>query len=478
MQRLSQSTAGIIRRITVLEAATVAAAAAIIAFQLFVPPIVGMADNGDFAKVAARLCMEPTPALRAADQRFWHFSITEYEVAPQHCLAWWQWSSMSIFAWMAKQLHDVGGSESSFDIRVLGAVCAAIWLACIWFALRLLRPAPTAVRLTAAVLLVLIFTDVLYIAYFHSFYGDCAAMILLFVTCLLAWRAAESPSPARILAFAASSSLLVWSKGPHVLIAPWLIALSLFWWWRGGGRAWLASAAIVLVASAGSLAVVPKGYASGTTFNVIFARLLPTSPDPVRVLAAFDLPPEAAVFAGEYVYTATNPYRDPAWRARYEGSLTAQRLALFYLRNPAAASHSLWRDLTGSAKMRLVVYYRHKGRRQPNVPARPLLGWSDLRSSLLRAVPWHLPLFYAIVLASACVVLIRGKERWQQSGAALCLAIGGAAVTEFVITSLFDALETERHLFVFHVLTEVLVLHAALAVAWVLTRRRALQEAL
>ena len=60
-----------------------------------------MADNGDFAKVAARLCLEPPSPLRESPERYWRFNIDEYEVAPQHCLYWWQWSSMSIFAWIA-----------------------------------------------------------------------------------------------------------------------------------------------------------------------------------------------------------------------------------------------------------------------------------------------------------------------------------------------------------------------------------------
>jgi hypothetical protein len=399
--------------------------------------------------------------------------VTEYYVGPQHCYAGWQWSTMSIIAWIAKQTHDVVHTESQFDIRVLGAVCTVLWLICIWAMLQLLRAAPVIVRIAAAAVAVVVLTDVFFVAYFHSFYADCAAMIFLFSTCVLAWHAASRPTPATILTFAASASLLVWSKGPHALMAPWLIAFAGFCWWRRRAAAWLWSAALLAIVTALSLASVPAGYESGTTFNVIFTRLVPNATDPVRVLAAFDLPPDAVKYSGEWVYTATTPYKDEAWRARHLASLTPQRLLAFYVRNPGTAIASLWKDLADSANMRIFAYYRHPLTSQPNRPVRPLLGWSDLRSFLIKSVPFHIPLFYVVVLAAGGWWAWRGTEPWQQIGGALAVALAGAAITEFATTSLFDSLETARHLFIFHVLTDALIVQAALATAWMIARRRA-----
>jgi hypothetical protein len=454
--------------VTRLEAATLAAAAILIGIQLFTQPLVGMADNGDFSKVAGRLCMGPTEPMLPV--RYWFFNITEYEVAARHCLEYWQWSSMSLIAWLAKQTHDVVGRESTFDIRALGAVCSVLWLMGIWGLLRLLRPAPAPVRIAAAVIAVVVLTDVFFVAYFHSFYGDCAAMIFLFATCLGAWRAAQRPTWISILAFAAGGCLLVWSKGPHALVAPWLVAFAAWGWWRSGAAAWIWSAAIIAAATAASLTAVPAGYGAATTFNVVFNRLVPTAADPVPVLAEFDLPPEAAKYSGEYVYTPTTPFNDPSWRARYDASLTPRRLLRFYARNPEAAVDSLWWDLKQSAHMRLFAYYLNRSGERTKRPVRPLLGWSDLRSFLIRSAPLHLPLFYAAVLAGGWFIW-RGPAPWQRMGGALVLAFAGAAITEFVVASLFDVLETQRHLFLFHVLTDLLIVHAVLATAWLVSSR-------
>jgi hypothetical protein len=139
------------RRWPMWEATVVAVLGVLVGVQLFVPPIVGMADNGDFVKIAARLCLQLPATLVHNPDRYWHYFISSYEVAPQHCLVTWPWSSMVPIVWVAKHLHRLVGIEAHFDIRVLGAVCAAMWMACAWGMLRLLTGAPAAVKITAGV---------------------------------------------------------------------------------------------------------------------------------------------------------------------------------------------------------------------------------------------------------------------------------------------------------------------------------------
>jgi len=179
------------------------------------------------------------------------------------------------------------------------------------------------------------------------------------------------------------------------------------------------------------------------------------------------LPAEDAKFSGEYIYTKTNPYQDRAWRERYEPSLTPSRLAMFYVRNSRFALRNLWRDLRESSNMRMFAYYYKNNRGgQSDVPAKSLLGWTTLRSWLLRTVPWHLPLFYGAAIATGLIFVSIAAQPWQRIGGSLSLALSGAGVSEFVVTSLFDALETQRHLFLFHVITEALIVLMFLTLAW------------
>ena len=124
------------RWLTPWEAVPLLVVAALIGFQLFVPPVIGMADNGDFAKVAARVCMQPPPDLLHSPERYWHYFLTTYEVAPQHCLAFWPWSSMvpivgrpsSFMTWWAKRRTSTcersGPCARPCGWRAFGGCCA------------------------------------------------------------------------------------------------------------------------------------------------------------------------------------------------------------------------------------------------------------------------------------------------------------------------------------------------------------------
>jgi hypothetical protein len=60
--------------------------------------------------------------------------------------------------------------------------------------------------------------------------------------------------------------------------------------------------------------------------------------------------------------------------------------------------------------------------------------------------------------------------RRHPATAAVCLGVCAIAILEFCFASLTDAVETERHLFIFHVATEITVCFAA---AWAIDALRA-----
>ena len=99
----------------------VAIAAAII-IQLFVPPIVGVADNGDYDRVLGPLGLEPT-VTEWSDRYFDHLNL-DYRTAP---VAEGLFPTSQI--WLGKAALAVNGlvsGDGSFRITTLGAINAAI----------------------------------------------------------------------------------------------------------------------------------------------------------------------------------------------------------------------------------------------------------------------------------------------------------------------------------------------------------------
>ena len=89
--------------------------------------------------------------------------------------------------------------------------------------------------------------------------------------------------------------------------------------------------------------------------------------------------------------------------------------------------------------------------------------WSNLRSWALRIFP---------VSRSVCSTWRRGSRRWWHGDSTerlrwplmpLALALSAGGMVEFAMASLTDALDIARHLFMFHVITELLILMIAAA---------------
>ncbi|HKT69987.1 MAG TPA: hypothetical protein VJP83_11140, partial [Terriglobales bacterium] len=102
--------------------------------------------------------------------------------------------------------------------------------------------------------------------------------------------------------------------------------------------------------------------------------------------------------------------------------------------------------------------------------ARRFCSWSDLRGALFRAWPEHILLWYAFVLAAAIVVIARSRSPVIRRVAAVGLGLALMGIGEFCFASLTDAAQTDRHLFVFHALSDLTFCFVAAGVLEVCAR--------
>jgi hypothetical protein len=102
--------------------------------------------------------------------------------------------------------------------------------------------------------------------------------------------------------------------------------------------------------------------------------------------------------------------------------------------------------------------------------------WSNLRSLALRIFPYHVLLFYLAPWMVALVARIQKRVDLRWPLMPLALALSAAGMLEFAMASLTDALDIARHLFMFHVITELLILMMVAAFISRGTRRRTVVE--
>jgi len=153
-------------------------AAAAIITQSFVPPIVGIANNGDFPKIIGQFDVgSPSDAKDS-----FRFVDTKYVVDSRYHYESRFYSSEVFLFEAALGLNSVFGRPGVLDLRLMGAVHAALFLLAFYLFLPLVRLLSMALRLVVFFVVLLIFTDVMYVSYFNSFYMDTAALLFLLLS--------------------------------------------------------------------------------------------------------------------------------------------------------------------------------------------------------------------------------------------------------------------------------------------------------
>jgi hypothetical protein len=434
--------------------------AAILTAQLFVPPFIGIANNGDFGKVAGHLSLAPPDGVAS---NFLYFQPGYIHAAHNYWDSPYA-SSETVLAWAALRLSGATGEGGHFDIRWLGAVHAAIFLT----ALALLL---TQRRILVACAAILIFTDVCYASYCNSFFMDAAALcgLLLFIAsaCWIASR--EEPAPTQIAVCALAGLLYVTTKTQHAL---WTFLPALFLAFtalrcRAGftRRLAFAAGAVVLTAGVLLLATADATNRAQALFNKLFLQI-GGEPGGAETLRELGVRPEELRYIGTHSYTPDSPASDRAWVEAFYTRTTYPRLAGWYLRNPGRALSTLWNALANDApelRQANLSNFRQQDGHPPGARTHRFARWSDLRVALLKRWPWHAPLWYALFLAGAIRVVLAPRSGPERRMAWLALGVVVLGLGEFGVAALAECVETGRHLLLFQACTDLTV---CFAVAW------------
>ena len=442
--------------------------------QVAKDPIIGMADNGDFPKVLGRqdVCdshiyaQYMAPAYKTGPECRWDSHLTSSEAVFLKIVK-------QIAAWNLEYEIAIQAEGKAHLIVVMAALAVLLW------ALRESRPP---VRFGLPLLIILIFSDVAYVSYLNSFYMDAAAMVFLMLTISLAVAAALRPRAWIAIAFGIAAVLFITSKSQHALLGPLLSALAAWFAFRSARKTallWTASAIAALLSTVVMVKLTTLEYRTYPLYNIIFFSLAKESPHPEQTLTELGLPPSYLPLVGSHSYAANNPSSSGPWEEQFLARTSYFKLASYYRHHPRIAIHKLSETLRVQAPVIRQGYlgnYRQQDGHPPAALADRFSAWSNLRQRLLRRVPLHALILYLLVAGGCgwCVIRRRMAAEWPLYPIALVLVMGGAI--EFVCAALLDCLETARHLFLFHVITEMLIVCAVAALLSWSSRLRWLQH--
>ncbi len=446
------------RRSRLLVAATLSAAAAVLTALLMVPPIVGLADNGDFDRVMSPAGLAPESPRR--EDRFYGWMQPRFVHAPRAADLSGYRTSEAFLVEAAAGASRLLQNGPVFDIRFLGALHAAFLLLAFGLLVAACGGLSAPAQACAAALLVFFFTDPGYVAAFQSLYSQTASLLFLLLTAGVAARAIRRGTlgGAALWAYFLSAALFVCSKPQEsvqaLLLAPFGVRLA----WTGSRRS--RTAAILLALALGGLAwryyrSAERGIGWVTRYNMLFLELLPSSPNPERDLAELGLDPSLARFAGVSAWTPDSPVRDPAIRKFFDARSGEPSPRMLYVRHPARLAAIL--ASTAESSYALQPHELGNFARESGAPplAKARGAWSDLRRRL-SGVTWLL-LFLGGTLVACAVTYRRATHRGRLTREGLVLLVAMAAGA-FVVVAVGDArIETERHLYIFQAVCDLIL---------------------
>ncbi|MBB6674883.1 hypothetical protein H7C19_29815 [Cohnella nanjingensis] len=458
---------------------TVAIGAVLLIYLLMVPPVLGVADNGDFNRVMGASGIAYTDPHESYADRYFGYAHREY--------GYGNFTSGGYVSTHVLLVALAGGigrilDPHVFDIRVLGACYVVLTLAA--FAL-LVRHAPSARGRTAtglvaaflAAMLIMTFGDVGYTAYFQSFFGEPFALVgmLLAVASALALSRTPRPSAWLYALFIAASIAVATSK---IQNAPLGFAFALLAWRMLALRAdrfWhrrvLAGTGVLLLASVLMIAVAPNELKHINLYQSIFFGVLKDSPNVQKDMRELGVPEKYAGLAGTNYFQKDTviPQSDPVLREEVLEKLGHRDIALFYLKHPRRFIGKLEKGAAHGALVRpyyLGNYDQREGRPRGEL-SYAFSSWSEWkRNHMPHTLGWFAAC-YAVYLAGLALWWTRARTRAARLAAETLAIVAISGLFALMVPLVGDGeADIGKHLFMFNVCFDMMVVSALTGVVY------------
>jgi hypothetical protein len=433
---------------------TLIAIFAVLGYQLLLPPIVGLADQGDYARLLGPFHLGPT--VKAFEQRYYGFLNRTYTRDPTFRTPGWEgFTSQYLFVGCAVALNRLISKDGLLDIRVLGVIHIAAFLGASYWLLGATRRLPHHYLISLA--LIFIFCDVGYVSYFNSFFSEPASYLFLLLL-LAVWLEIISGEANRLALFTVCGVLFITAKPQNCIAGILLAGYVLRFRWIVKKRLPAPVCSVVLAcASVAMYLEAPKMLRRAAVYNMVFMTIVPGSPDPAEELRSFGLDPGLAKYAGTAAFSPNTMFWYPEFQEQLAKRVNHFRILLYYLQRPARFLRLVQGVLPRSTSLRAEYSgnFEQASGYPPMFRSKAFSLWSDFREhwfSRYASIPF---LLLIVSVPVALWVAVRARNIRKRLLAECYCMLALLALVSFFTTILGDAHDTVKHLFVYNVLTDI-----------------------
>ncbi|MCM3629678.1 hypothetical protein M3194_20265 [Paenibacillus glycanilyticus] len=320
--------------------------ALILLIELFVPPYIGMADNGDYYRILYSNGLYfnmPDYTSQTLGYFVKTFGIFQYYNENSALL----WSSQTMFVRLSLGISQLFGSDQQFDIRIQGALYSVLYVGAVYLLVKASTwKASRRAGYGLAAAAIFVFGDIGYLAYFNSFYGESVVLIMLlylFSAAMLLYQR-QNNDYFLLFLFGASAMILTTSKqqnAPIGLIVGLVAVLFVFMRKEKIFRTLAGLQAVVLLLTAvGTYALIPEQFVNINKYHAMTRGVLMTANNPEEALKFFGIDKQFAVLKGEIYYNqfAPIPVESVEMQEQFLDKYGFPSIARYYLTHPGAAS--------------------------------------------------------------------------------------------------------------------------------------------
>ncbi|RKN74135.1 hypothetical protein [Paenibacillus ginsengarvi] len=444
---------------------TMAAAVVVMVYVLFLKPIVGIADNGDFLRIMSSAGLDYLDPNLSYDDKYFGYFIREFALTPLGIggYASTQVPLVMIATWLNRLVY----SGHVFDMRFMAFVYGVLLLLAFWAAVRYHRTLPLASKIALAVLLVFVFADVGYIGYFNSLFGEPVSLVFLLFTVAFALAAAtrDKPTKALLVLFFLSAIFLTGSKIQNAPVGILLALLGLRYLRLRDDKSWrrtvIGFSAFLALGSLAMYIFAPKQLKEINMYQTVFYGVVKDSPTPEADLEELGVPKELAVLAGTNFFTQDTPIpqRDPRLYEQFYNHMSHGKIALFYLKHPGRLFQKL--EIAAQNGMTIRPYYLGTYEKAEGLPRGAVSGkfglWSEWKRSLLPNTLWFLLPFCLLFYLALLFEWLRADTLGRRIYAETFAALGLIGFVSFLIPVIGDGeADLSKHLFLFNVVFDMM----------------------
>jgi hypothetical protein len=411
----------------------------IASYLLFVPPFLGVADQGDYNRLLTRVGLS-APSELSYDDRIDCWVVSQWNIVPAQLIR--TFSSGEFPVWAAILLHKIASRTTTLDIRWVSGVNLALLSGLILVILRSARKLPAPAYFAIAAGLLLVSTDSQYLSYFNSFYGESAALlgVFAFVAAGLWTITAEDPSWIHMAGLGLAAAFLAGAKAQNAILGLFAAGWIVWLFWTKPALRYLSMLGGLLLMGFTGFVLARAPNPESNLFNAIYDRVLPNSPDPAGSLAELGLNPDTARWSNKTYWELENQLAGV-----FPGKATRLSLLKYYLRHPRIDLRMAQEALSLSNDVPYLGNYTKDSGAPCFTRTQAFTEYDRFRMRF--ASLWFL---FPLLAANVAAAVI-----WRNRPAGLLATLGIMAAGAFIIAACYDN-DPRKHLFTFNLLFDVL----------------------